>query len=50
MDQAATLGLDAVTPGVRAGVDDRNGGADGAPVIPDLSNFEHACTSAGFDF
>ena len=50
MDQAANLGLEAETAGIRAAVDDRSGGTDGAPVIPVLSDFENACKNAGFNF
>ena len=50
MDQAANLALEAETAGIRTAVDDRNAGADGAPVIPVLSDFEDACKDAGFNF
>ena len=50
LDRAATLGVDGETSGIRIGVDDRNGGAEGAPVIASLSTFENACKDAGFNF
>lgn len=50
MDQAATLGVGAKTSGIREAIDDRDGGVDGAPVIPVLDDFEDACKGAGFDF
>lgn len=50
LDRAATLGMDAGTSSIREGVDDRDGGTDGAAVIPVLDDFEDACKGAGFDF
>lgn len=40
--EAADLGLKADTAAVRAAVDDRNGGADGDPVLSDLDGFRGA--------
>lgn len=47
---AAELGLKSTTPEIRDAVDDRNGGAEGAPVIPDHGDFRDACKAAGYSF
>lgn len=48
--QAAETGLQSDTERIRSAIDDRNNGADGAPMIRDADAFISACKKSGFNF